>query len=318
MIGGQSKKYNNVIMISRSRNIKKYLREYWPFYVFIAPALVVTFIFSYVPMYGLQIAFKNYSARLGIWNSEWVGLKHILRFINIYDFWPLIRNTLMISFYSILFGFPVPIIFALMINEINSSKYKRFVQMASYAPYFISVVALVGLINLFFKRETGIVNLLLSILGREGHNFLTDSSWFRRLYVGSGIWQSAGWGTIIYLAVLSQVDAESVEAAVIDGATRLQKIRYINLPALFPIISIQLILTAGSLMNVGFEKVFLMQNNLNKETSSVIATYIYDLGIIGGEFSYTTAIGFFNSLINALMLVTVNTIAKKLNAASLW
>jgi putative aldouronate transport system permease protein len=296
----------------------KYLREYWPFYVFIAPALASVILFSYVPMYGIQIAFKNYSARMGIWGSEWVGLRHITRFVTTPGALRLIENTVKISLYSLLIGFPVPILLALMINEVNSSKYKRAVQMISYAPHFISTVAVVGIINLFFKREIGIVNLLLVKLGQVGHNFITDPAWFRPLYIGSGVWQGAGWGTIIYLAILSQVDQETVEAATLDGATRLQKIWHLFIPALLPIITIQLILNAGSIMSVGFEKAFLLQNSLNNDTSDIISTYVYRVGIMGGQFSYTTAIGFFNSIVNALLLVLVNTIARRLDATSLW
>ena len=298
--------------------MKKYLREYWPFYVFIAPALVSVVVFSYVPMYGLQLAFKDYRILDGIWGSPWVGLKHIQRFINMPDFFSLIRNTFLISFYSLVFGFPIPIILALLINEVNNERYKRVVQMISYAPHFISTVAICGIILLFFKRETGIINIILRALGQEGYAFMADPSWFRPIFIGSGIWQSTGWGTIIYLAKLSQVDVESLEAATIDGASRLQKIRHIHFPSLVPIITIQLILNAGSLLSVGFEKVFLLQNNLIMETADVISTYVYRVGILGGQFSYTTAIGFFNSLVNALLLVIVNTIVRQLNATSLW
>jgi putative aldouronate transport system permease protein len=302
----------------KNQSIKKYLHEYWPFYVFAAPALLSVIIFSYVPMYGIQIAFKNYSPRLGIWGSEWVGLRHIIRFLTTPNALQLIRNTFLISFYSLIFGFPVPILLALMINEVNSSKYKRTVQMISYAPYFISTVAVIGIINLFFKRETGIVNLILIKLGQTGHNFIADPAWFRPLYIGSGIWQGAGWGTIIYLAILSQVDSEMVEAATIDGATRLQKIWHLFIPALLPIITIQLIMSAGGILSVGFEKAYLLQNSLNTDTSDVISTYVYRFGIMGGQFSFTTAIGFFNSMVNAVLLVIVNTIAKRLDATSLW
>jgi len=309
---------DNLSSAPHSRRVFKYLREYWPFYVLIAPTLISFIIFNYIPMYGVQIAFKDYVVKLGVWDSPWVGLKHIERFISLPGFWTLMRNTFLISFYSLLFGFPVPILLALMINELTHARYKKTVQMVSYAPYFLSTVAVCGLVVLFFKRETGIINLLLVQLGFEGHSFLTDTSWFRTIFVGSGIWQSAGFGTIIYLAVLSQVDLEIIEAAVIDGASRMQKIWYIYLPMLIPIITIQLILNAGSMLNVGFEKVFLLQNDLIMETADVISTYIYRVGLLGGQFSYTTAIGFFNSLINASLLVIVNTVAKRLKATTLW
>ena len=302
----------------RRRAFLHYMRQYWPFYVMILPALLDTLIFRYWPMYGVQIAFRDYRVRKGIWGSEWVGMEHMMRFLNSSNFWPLMRNTFLLAFYSLLWGFPIPIILALMMNELTGKGFKRTVQMLTYAPYFLSSVAIVGLINLFFQRETGLVNVLAMKLGFPDHNYLSDPSWFRTLYIGSGVWQGAGWGTIIYMAALSGVESEVLEAAVIDGANRMQKILYINLPTILPTIVILLIMNTGSLLSVGFEKVFLMQNKLNMDVSDVISTYTYRLGILDGQFSYTTAIGLANSVVNAVILVAVNFIAGRVGETSLW
>ena len=227
-------------------------------------------------------------------------------------------NTLLLSFYNLLFGFPIPILLAVMINEIRQPMVKRVTQMLTYMPHFISMVAVVGLIQLILDRDSGIVNILLKALGMEQQNFIGSPGAFRSIYVVSEIWQHAGWGTIIYLAALSNVDMDSLDAAKIDGASRLQKIWYIDLPTIAPSIVVMLILRAGSVLNIGFEKVYLLQNDLNRGVSEVIATYIYRLGIVGGQFSYTTAIGLFNNIVNAVLLVAVNQISRMAGDTSLW
>ncbi len=302
----------------RRKPFVQHMKQYWPLYLMVLPALLDVIIFSYVPMYGIQIAFRDYKFRDGIWGSDWVGLEHILRFVNSYNFWPLLRNTFLLALYSLLWSFPLPIILALMINEVRNKKFKRTVQMLSYAPYFVSTVAVVGLINLFFQRETGLVNILVTSLGGEDFNYIASPDAFRSLYIGSGIWQGTGWSTIIYLATLSGVDGEILEAATIDGASRFQKILHILIPCIMPTIIILLIMNAGSLLSVGFEKVYLMQNDLNRDVSDIIATYTYRQGILGGKYSYTTAIGFANSLVNAILLVIVNKIASRTSGTSLW
>lgn len=298
--------------------LKKYLSQYWVFYLFLLPAVVDVLIFKYFPMYGVQIAFRNYRVKAGIWGSEWVGLKYILQFINSPNFFQIMRNTLLLSFYNVLFGFPVPIILAFMINEIRNNKLKKVTQMITYMPHFISMVAIVGLINLILDREHGLVNILLMLLGNQEISFLSMPSAYRSIYIVSEIWQNAGWGTIIYLAALQGVDMEIVEAARIDGASRLQKIRYIDIPTIAPTIVILLILRVGSVLNIGFEKVYLLQNDLNRDVSEIIATYTYRLGILNGQFSYTTAIGLFNNVINAFFLVVVNSISRRTGETSLW
>ena len=275
---------------NKSIAFKKYLRDYWQLYVLVLPAVVFIAIFCYQPMYGAQIAFRNYNARAGIWGSEWVGLEHFKRFLTSSNFWPLLRNTLAISIYSLVAGFPAPIIFAFMLNELRSNKLRKTIQMISYAPYFISSVAVCGLIILFLQRESGLFNVIRMAFGAEGIDFLSKPEYFRTIYVVSGIWQGLGWGTIIYLAALSGVDPQIVEASIIDGASRLQKIWYIDLPSILPTIIILLILNCGSILSVGGDKILLLQNALNMETSDVIATYVYRLGIQNAQFSYTTAI----------------------------
>lgn len=303
---------------SRRLAIKKYWQENWQYYILLLPAIIFTVVFAYVPMYGAQIAFRDYKVKLGFWGSEWVGMKHFIRFVTSSNFWPLLRNTLGISVYSLVAGFPAPIILAFMLNELQSGKLRKSVQMITYAPHFISAVAVCGLIRLFTQRESGVINLLIMMLGGEGVDFLAEPAYFSTIYVISSIWQELGWGTIIYLAALSGVDPQIVEASVIDGASRLQKIWYIDIPTIMPTIIILLILNVGSILSVGYEKVLLLQTPLNMETSDIISTYVYRLGIEDAQFSYTTAIGLFNSVVNLALLTIVNYISKKFSGSSLW
>ena len=269
-------------------------------------------------MYGLQIAFKDFRGGLGIWGSPWTGLTHFKRFISYPQFSLLIWNTLSINLYNLAVGFPVPIILALLLNEVRNKYFKKIVQMVTYAPHFISTVVICGMITLFTNKDIGMINNLLAIFGFDRVNFMVESGLFRSIFVLSGVWQEAGWGAIIYLAVLSGVSQELVEAARIDGANRYQIIWNINIPHLIPTIIILFILRCGSLFNLGFEKVFLLQNPLNINASEVISTYVYKIGLLGAQFSYASAIGFFNTICNIILLVTVNTIAAKIGKASLW
>ncbi len=296
----------------------KHLKQFWPLYLFLLPALLDVIIFRYAPMYGLQIAFRDFKIRKGFWGSEWVGLEHFSKFVNAPNFWQLLRNTLSLSVKSLLWGFPVPVLLALMLNEIRSTKVKRVVQTITYAPHFLSMVAMVGLINLLLARETGLINNLLVSLGMERKNFLIMPSAYQPIYILSGIWQEAGWGSIIYLAALTSVDQEMMEAAQIDGANRFQKIWYIDIPSILPTIVIMLIMRSGSLLNVGYEKVLLLQNDMIRDVSEIISTYNYRMGILQGKYSYTTAIGLFNSIINGIILLSVNKISKVVTETSLW
>jgi putative aldouronate transport system permease protein len=295
---------------------RKQVIKNWQLYVFLLPAFIYFLIFHYAPMYGLQIAFKNYMANRGIWGSPWVGFVHFERFFNSYYFWTLLKNTLLISLYQLSL-FPVPILIALSINEVRKARFKRFVQMVTYMPHFISVVVMVGMILAFLSPTTGIVNNVIRYFGGESIPFMTEPGWFKSIYVLSGEWQNAGWGTIIYLAALSGINPELHEAAQIDGASRFQRIRHINIPGILPTVIILFILNMGSFMGIGFEKIYLMQNPLNMEASDVIQTHVYRNGLLQAQYSYSSAIGLFNNLINFVILLTFNRIARR-TGTSLW
>jgi len=300
------------------QSLFKNIKVNWILYVMILPVLVYYIIFSYVPMYGIVLAFKKYSIRNGIMGSPWIGLKNFEKFFGTYNFWQLIGNTVGISFYSLIVGFPLPILFALLLNYLRSNRLRKVVQMVSYAPYFISTVVICGMISLFLNVDIGIVNKFLNFFGVESINFLAEAGMFKSVYVWTGIWQHLGWDAIIYISALSGVDQQLHEAAIIDGATKIQRMIHVDLPAIKPTIIMLLILKMGGLMNVGFEKVFLLQNSLNKSASSVISTYIYEVGLINSDYGYSTAVGLFNSVINAFLLITVNTICKKATEESLF
>ncbi|MHA0856162.1 ABC transporter permease [Paenibacillus sp. CMAA1364] len=304
--------------VKGKRNVWKMMRQNWELYIFIAPAFLYFLIFSYGPMYGIQIAFKNFIPTKGIMGSPWVGFDHFVRFFNSYYFWDLLWNTLSISLYELLVGFPIPIILALAFNELKNGAFKKTVQTVTYAPHFISVVVMGGMIITFLSPTTGIVIHIIEWLGFNAPQFLTDPKWFKTMYVLSGVWQSAGWGTIIYLAALSGVDPQQHEAAIIDGATRFQRIKHINIPTIVPTMTILLILTVGNLLGVGFEKILLLQNSLNIGSSDVISTFVYRSGLVDAQYSFSTAIGLFNSVINAILLVTVNQFVRRTNENSLW
>lgn len=311
----QSKK--DLRKLNRKTKLRQALQS-WQLYVFILPAFLYFLIFHYVPMYGVQIAFKDFTPAEGIWGSEWVGFEHFIAFFQSYYFWDLMKNTMGISIYSLIVGFPLPILLALSLNEAKDGLFKRGVQTITYAPHFISVVVMAGIIITFLSPTTGIINEFIGLFGIEPIAFMEDPKWFKTVFVFSGVWQSAGWGTIIYLAALAGVDPQQHEAAIVDGATRLERIWHINIPAIFPTMVILLILNTGSLLAVGFEKVLLLQNPLNMESSEIISTFVYRAGLLDGEYSFSTAVGLFNAVINAILLVVVNFIARKTNETSLW
>lgn len=290
-------------------------RRRWQLFLFLLPAVVLILIFNYWPMYGAQIAFRNYQPRAGIWGSPWVGLKHFKKFFESYQFSRVLVNTLVLSFYSLVVSFPLSIIMALAINLVRNTRYKKFIQTISYMPHFISVVVIVGLLNQIFSPVVGIYGNIYRLFNGSGYpaDILSKAGTFRHMYVWSGIWQNLGWNTIIYISALASVDPELHEAAQLDGASRLKRVFYIDLPTILPTAAIMLILNAGSLMSVGFDKAYLMQNNGNLVTSEIISTYIYKTGMSNGtaQFSYSTAIGLFNSVVNCCMLFIVNKIANK-------
>jgi len=290
----------------------------WELYLFIAPAFLYFLIFHYGPMYGIQIAFKNFIPTKGIMGSEWVGFEHFERFFNSYYFWDLLWNTLSLSFYELAIGFPLPILLALAFNEVRNGAFKKTVQTITYAPHFISIVVMSGMIITFLSPSTGMIVKMIELFGMEAPAFLTDPRWFKTVYVLSGVWQSTGWGTIIYLAALSGVDPQLHEAAIMDGASRFKRVLHINLPTIIPTITILLILNVGNILGVGYEKVLLLQNPLNMDSADVISTFVYRTGLVSAQYSFSTAVGLFNSVINALMLITVNRIAKRTSDTSLW
>ena len=302
---------------TKKTNLSKRIKKTWQLWVFMLPALVGLIVFSYIPMYGIVLAWKDYSPIQGILGSRNVGFEHFARFFRSPYFVDIIRNTIVISLYGMIVGFPLPILLALGLNQIRSLKFKKFIQTVTYAPYFISTVVLVGIINIVFA-EKGFVNQFISLFGEESILFMGSVKCWRHIYVWSGVWQSMGWNAIIYIAALAGVNPELHEAAIIDGATKFQRIKYIDLPSIAPTIVITLILSAGSIMSVGFEKAFLMQNSLNAEVSEIIATYIYKVGLVSGQYGFSTAVGLFNSVINCILLLSVNKIAKKMGHSSIW
>ncbi|PAK50326.1 sugar ABC transporter permease [Paenibacillus sp. 7541] len=306
------------VPVQKKRTLWRRITRNWELYLFIAPAFFYFLIFHYGPMYGIQIAFKNFIPTMGITGSPWVGFEHFVRFFDSYYFWDLLWNTLSISLYELAVGFPLPIILALAFNEVKDSFFKRTVQTVTYAPHFISVVVMSGMIITFLSPSSGIIVHMIQFLGFDAPQFLTDPAWFKTVYVLSGVWQSTGWGTIIYLAALSAVDPQLHEAAIVDGASRWRRIMHINIPAIVPTITILLILNMGSILGVGFEKILLLQNPLNMEASDVISTFVYRSGLLDAQYSFSTAVGLFNSVVNAILLIVVNQIARRTSENSLW
>ena len=300
----------------------KQARIAWQLYLFLLIPVIYTIVFNYYPMLGLQIAFKDFKPALGIWGSEWAGFKHFVAFFNSYQFTRVVGNTLYLSFYSLIASFPMPIIFALLLNTVLHSKYKSFIQTITYIPHFISTVVLVGMMLQMFNPYLGIYGKLYKLFNdvAQAPDIIGKASTFPHMYVWSAIWQSTGFSTIIYVAALSAINPELHEAAEIDGASRFKRVIHIDFPVVIPTATIMLILNAGRIMSIGFEKVYLMQNDLNLRSSEVISTYVYKVGLAagGGDFGYATAIGLFNSVINLIMIIAVNKAANKLSSSSLW
>ena len=290
----------------------------WELYLMFLPVLVFFLVFHYAPMYGVQIAFKKFSAVRGIVGSPWRGLYYFQQFFDSYLFGELIGNTLGLSLYSLAVGFPTPILLALMMNELRSERVKRVVQTITYAPHFISMVVMCSMIILFLSPSSGVLNRIIEILGGQSVYFMGKPEYFKTIYVLSGVWQNAGWSSIIYMAALSGIDPQLHEAATIDGASRLQRVWHINLPGILPTAVILLIMNCGSLMSIGFEKAFLLMNDLNRAAAEIISTFVYQRGLIDRNYSSAAAIGLFNSVINLILLFVVNTIARRISDTSLW
>ncbi|MDW7656818.1 MAG: ABC transporter permease subunit [Bacillota bacterium] len=299
-------------------NLRKLLLRQWQFYVILAIPLAYIIVFAYVPMYGIVFAFLDYSPTRGIFGSTWVGLKHFRQFFSSPSSIEVIINTLWLGVYGLVAGFPIPILLAIALNEIGSKSYKKVVQMVTYAPYFISTVVLVGMILQITDLRLGIINNIIEILGGKRINFMAKANLFASIYVWSGIWQGAGYGSIIYLAALSSVDPQLQEAAIVDGASRVKRIWHVDLPAIRPQIIILLLFNLGRILGIGFEKTFLLQNDLNIKVSEVISTYVYKVGLIYANYSFSTAVGLFNSLVSVCLLVAANYMARKLSDTSIW
>lgn len=297
---------------SRKQSPFQYLKKFGFLYLMLAPALILTLIFKYGPMYGAIIAFKDFSPIKGILGSEWVGFQHFDKFLSSPNFEVIFMNTLKLSLFGMLLGFPVPILLALMLNQVRRAGAKKNIQLFLYAPNFISVVVVVGMLFIFLS-PTGPINQILAWFTNEPIMFMSRPEYFRWIYILSDIWTGAGWSSIIYVAALANVDPELHNAANLDGANLLQRIRHIDLPTIRPIMAIVFILAAGGIMSIGFEKAYLMQTAMNLPTSEILPTYVYKIGLQSGDYAYSAAVGLFNSVINVILLITVNFIVKRLN-----
>lgn len=301
---------------------KKWFRGYmstnWQLYLLLALIMFYFIIFKYLPIYGLSMAFMNFSPRLGFHGSEWVGLEQFEKLFTSRQFWPSLRNTLTLSLYSLAAGMPFPIIFALVLNSFQNERFKKVAQTVTYAPHFISTVVIVGMLKLFLSPSSGVVNHLFVALGGEPFNFFGSAAAFPHLYVWSDIWQNTGWNAVIYIAALSGIDPSLHEAAMVDGAGRLRRIFHIDIPGILPTFTILFIMRFGSIVNLGFEKVFLMQTSLNEATSETIATYAYKVGLQKAQYSYSAAVDMFNSCVTFVLLMLVNFGSRKLTTTSLW
>lgn len=286
-------------------------------YLLLLPSFIIMFIFTYMPMYGVVIAFKDFTPAKGIMGSDWAGLKYFKQYFNSYQFWPTIKNTLLLSIYSIVVTFPLPILLALICNQMRTGKFKKFFQVSTYLPHFISTVVMCGMIILFLSPSSGVIAKLLSFIGIRMPNVMGSAAAFPSVYVWTEVWQHLGWESILYIAALAAIDPSLYEAATMDGASKWQKMLKIDIPLLMPTATVMFILRMGSVMNVGFEKVYLLQNNLNTASSEIISTYVYKMGLVSSQYSLSSAIGLFNNLINLVLLVTVNYISKKMSDTSL-
>jgi putative aldouronate transport system permease protein len=313
-----AKAYNDTAKIQNKKNkSKKNYQSNFILYLFLAPAVILVFIFNYIPMYGVTIAFKDFSPIKGILESNWVGFSHFIDFLESPNFQQIFMNTIKLSGFELLIGFPVPIILALMLNQVRRAKVKKNIQLIVYAPYFLSTVVIAGMLFIFLS-PAGPVNGVLTLFMDEPVNFMTDPSYFRSVFIASGIWQVAGFSSIIYVAALSNVDPQLHDAATIDGATLLQRIIHIDIQALKPTISVLFILAIGGIMGVGFEKAYLLQTDMNIPASEIIDTYVYKRGLQAGDWSFGAAVGLFNSVISLILLVVANTVIKRLNGETLY
>ena len=304
--------------ISPRRGFGKSIWKYRWFYLLMLPGMLYFIVYRYAPMWGLLMAFQDYMPTLGIANSQWVGLKHFKAFFTYDRFYLLFRNTMFISVGSLVFSFPIPIILALLLNEVRNRTFKRATQTMLYLPHFLSSVVIVSIAYAMFSSQDGVVNNLLSSMGFERQNILMNEKTYRSLYIGLGIWQNSGWSTIIYLAALAGVDVQMYEASTIEGANRLQQVRFITLPSIMPILMVNLILSLGSIMDVGVEKTLLLSNAMNRSVAEVFDSYVYNRGVLGGEFSYSAAVGMFKSLVGLILVLGANGLSKKVTDEAIY
>lgn len=313
------KKLERTKLMDKKQKTLAAIKKSIPLYILLAPSFILLFLFSYLPLGGLVMAFQQFSPSLGILHSPFVGFKNFIQFFHSYQFWPTIRNTLVLSFYSILVGFPLPILLALMCNQLRNGIFKKVFQTVTYLPHFISTMVMCGLILIFFSPSSGLfANIWHTLGGGAFPNVMAIPSAFKHVYVWTDAWQNVGWDSIIYLAALSAIDPTYYEAATMDGATTMQKIRYVDIPMILPTAMTLLILRAGSILGIGFEKDFLLQNVQNISQSEIISTYVYKMGLQGMQYSLSTAIGLFNTVINVAVLLFVNFISKKTTDTSIF
>lgn len=304
--------------VSPPKKKSKMKTSNWQFWAIIALPVIYAIVFAYIPMGGIVIAFKDYSIRKGIFGSDWVGMKYFVQFLTSPSSVTVIKNTVILGIYTLIVNFPIPILLAIGINEVRNIRFKKTVQLVTYAPYFISVVVLVGMMMQMMDLRTGILNHLLELVGIDPINFFGDAKLFRHLYVWSGVWQTMGYNSIIYVAALAGVSPELQEAAIVDGASRLKRIWHVDIPAILPTIIIMLIFNCANIVSIGMDKIYLMQNSLNTSVSEVISTFVYKIGVVNANFSFSTAAGLFQSLVSFILLVAVNQICKKVTETSLW
>jgi len=303
---------------SRAHAFFRVFRNQWQLYTMVLLPVAYLLIFCYGPIFGVIMAFKDFSIRKGVWGSPWVGFKYFEQFLTSPVFKQLLGNTLSLSFYAMIAEFFFPILLALGLNEVSKIFFKKSVQMITYFPYFISTVVLVGMLLQMLNPTGGLVNNIRALFGQPALNFMGTPKWWRGIYVWSGVWQSSGYRAVLYIAALTAVDPQLIEAAVIDGASRVQRVRHIDIPAMIPTITIMLILAIGNIMTVGYEKAYLMQNNLNLNISEIIPTYVYKKGLLNNQYSYSTAVGLFNSVVNFLLVITANVVAGRIGETKLW
>ena len=304
--------------VKKKINWKAAIKNNWQLYVLVLPALIYFFVFNYLPLYGVQIAFKDYKAVKGIAGSDWVGMKHFLKFFDAYYFKRLIANTLLLNIYNLLWSFPIPICLAILLNRIRKDKIKRFIQTSIYVPYFISTVVLAGMLYIFLSPTSGIFNFVRTAMGLTPIDFMSSADAFRTIYIASGVWQGAGYGTILYIATLTGIDTSLYEAADIDGASIWQKIRYIDIPTLIPTAMMVFILDCGKILSSNTDKALVLQTAGNTPVSDIIGVYVYTVGLGSGQFSYTAAIGLFVNVINFILILSVNKISKKATDVGLF